>query len=92
MIIELRKRYKKKINVFDKNVKPSQNFISKYKLLYFENINLFVKKSDLLIVMYPNKEIEKKIIKSKKKLVIDCWNLIDPKKTLSKVIKLGNYY
>ena len=92
LIIKLRKRYQKKINVFDKNVKPSSNFVSTYKLSYFENINLFIKESDLLILMYPNKEIVKKILKSKKKLIIDCWNLIDPNKTRSKIVKLGNYY
>ena len=32
------------------------------------------------------------ILKSKKKLIIDCWNLIDPNKTRSKIVKLGNYY
>ena len=92
LIIKLRKRYQKKINVFDKNVKPSSNFVSTYKLSYFENINLFIKESDLLILMYPNKEIVKKILKSKRKLIIDCWNLIDPNKTRSKIVKLGNYY
>ena len=92
LIINLRKKFSKKINVYDRNIKPSNDFLSKYKLIYNENMNLFVKYSDLLILMYPNKEIVKEVIKSKNKLVIDCWNLIDPKKTESKVIKLGNYY
>ena len=92
LIVKLRKEYFKKINVFDKNIRPKKNFEEKYKLSYFENIDLFVKYCDILILMYPNKEIVKAILNSKNKVVIDCWNLIDPKKTNLKILKLGNYY
>ena len=42
--------------------------------------------------MYPSKNFIKFALNSKNKIIIDCWNIIDEKKTNSKVYKLGKYF
>tara|TARA_B110000037_G_scaffold164985_1_gene186591 strand:- start:281 stop:1582 length:1302 start_codon:yes stop_codon:yes gene_type:complete len=92
LIEHLRKKYKDNINTYDNNVKPNHQFLNKYKLLFFKDINKFINKSKILILMYPSKNFIKFALNSKNKIIIDCWNIIDEKKTNSKVYKLGKYF
>ena len=41
--------------------------------------------------MYPSKNFRKELLKSRNKIIIDCWNIVNEKKTKSKVYKLGKY-
>jgi len=92
LIEHLRKKYKGNINTYDNNVKPNHQFLNKYKLIFFKDINKFINKSKILILMYPSKNFIKFALNSKNKIIIDCWNLIDEKKTNSTVYKLGKYF
>ncbi len=80
-----------KINVYDNNMKPSTEYLKKYKLSYFENLKKFIINSKILLLMYPSKNFRYELLKSRNKIIIDCWNIIDEKKTKSKVYKLGKY-
>tara|TARA_B110000305_G_scaffold225807_1_gene272728 strand:+ start:930 stop:2231 length:1302 start_codon:yes stop_codon:yes gene_type:complete len=91
LIIDIRKKYKANINTHDDNVEPNTQFLNKHKLIFFKNIKKFIQKSKILILMYPSKKFIKSALNSKNKIIIDCWNVIDEKKTNSKVYKLGKY-
>jgi UDPglucose 6-dehydrogenase len=91
LIIDIRKKYKANINTHDDNVEPNTQFLNKNKLIFFKNIKKFIQKSKILILMYPSKKFIKSALNSKNKIIIDCWNVIDEKKTNSKVYKLGKY-
>jgi len=81
----------KNLNVFDKNIKPSKVYLNKYKLTYFTGLKKFIKNSKIIILMYPSDDFIKAIIKSKNKIIIDCWNIINDQITKSKVYKLGKF-
>ena len=91
LIIDIRKKYKANINTHDDNVEPNTQFLNKNKLIFFKNIKKFIQKSKILILMYPSKKFIKSALNSKNKIIIDCWNVIDEKKTNSTVYKLGKY-
>ena len=91
LIIDIRKKYKANINTHDDNVEPNTQFLNRHKLIFFKNIKKFIQKSKILILMYPSKKFIKSALNSKNKIIIDCWNVIDEKKTNSKVYKLGKY-
>jgi UDPglucose 6-dehydrogenase len=91
LIIDIRKKYKANINTHDDNVEPNTQFLNKHKLIFFKNIKKFIQKSKILILMYPSKKFIKSALNSKNKIIIDCWNVIDEKKTNSTVYKLGKY-
>ena len=91
LIIDIRKKYKANINTHDDNVEPNTQFLNKHKLIFFKDIKKFIQKSKILILMYPSKKFIKSALNSKNKIIIDCWNIIDEKKTNSKVYKLGKY-
>ena len=78
-------------NVYDNNMIPSKYYLQKNKLVYFENLKKFIKNSKILLLMYPAKDFMKELLKSKNKIIIDCWNIVDERKTKSKVYKLGKY-
>ena len=80
-----------KLNVYDNNISPPKDYLQKNKLFYFKNLKKFVKNSKILLLMYPSKYFMNELLKSKNKIIIDCWNIIDEKKTKSKVYKLGRY-
>ncbi len=68
----------KKINYYDNYVKRKNYLIGNNKINYTNNIKILVKKSDIILIMYKDKEFFKlkNVIPKKKKIVIDCWNLI----------------
>ena len=78
-------------NVYDNNMIPSKYYLQKNKLVYFKSLKKFIKNSKILILMYPAKDFMKELLKSKNKIIIDCWNIVDERKTKSKVYKLGRY-
>tara|TARA_Y100000816_G_C26089424_1_gene575455 strand:+ start:840 stop:2138 length:1299 start_codon:yes stop_codon:yes gene_type:complete len=80
-----------KINVYDKNIKPPKVYLKNNKLVYFKNLSKFIKNSKILLLMYPSKNFINELLKSKDKIIIDCWNMVDEKKTVSKIYKLGKY-
>ena len=92
LIKDLRKKYKGNINTYDNNIKPNEQFLNKYRLNAFKDIKKFINKSKILILMYPNKNFIKSTLNAKNKIIIDCWNIIDEKKTNSTVYKLGKYF
>ena len=92
LVKNLRKKYKVKINTYENNIEPSNQFLKKYGLTFFKDIKKFIKESKILILMYPNKNFIKFALNSKDKIIIDCWNIIDEKKTTSKIYKLGKYF
>lgn len=92
LIKELRKQFKDSINTYDDNVEPDSQFLEKYKLLHFKDVKQFINKSKILILMYPSKHFIKFLINTNKKIIIDCWSIIDEKKTSSSVYKLGQYF
>ena len=80
-----------KINVYDNNMKPSKEYLQKNKLVYFKNLKKFIKNSKILLLMYPSKNFTIELLKSRNKIIIDCWNIVNEKKTKSQVYKLGKY-
>lgn len=92
LIKQIRKKYKKNINVYDNNVIPSQEYIENNNLSYFKNLDDFIKKTKILILMYPNKKFLSKIEESRNKIIIDCWNMTDERKTNLKIYKLGQNF
>ena len=80
-----------KINVYDNNLKPSEEYLKKNKLFYFKDLKKIIKNSKILLLMYPSKNFRKELLKSRNKIIIDCWNIVNEKKTKSKVYKLGKY-
>ena len=92
LIKKIRKDFKKNINVYDDNVRPNEKYLKNNKLSYFENLDHFVDNSKILILMYPNEKFVEGVLKSKNKIIIDCWNVIDEKKTKTKIYKLGRNF
>ena len=92
LIKKIRKDYKKNIYVYDNNIIPSQKYIKNNNLTYFKNLDDFIKKSKIMILMYPNKNFLSKIEKSKNKIIIDCWNMVDENKTNLRIYKLGQNF
>ena len=88
----LTKISKRNIYVYDNNIIPSQKYIKDNNLTYFKNLDNFIKKSKIMILMYPNKNFLSKIEKSKNKIIIDCWNMVDEKKTNLRIYKLGQNF
>lgn len=80
-----------KINVYDNNFKPPYNYLKKNKLNYFNSLKKLIENSNILLTMYPSQSFLDLLLKSKNKIIIDCWNLVDENKSKSKVYKLGNY-
>jgi len=80
-----------KINVYDNNFNPPNHYLKKNKLNYFKSLKKLIENSNILLIMYPSQSFIDLLLKSKNKIIIDCWNLVDEKKSKSKVYKLGNY-
>jgi len=80
-----------KLNVYDNNMSPSKDYLQKNKLVYFKKLKKFINNSKILLLMYPAKYFMNELLKSKNKIIIDCWNIVDEKKTTSKVYKLGKH-
>ena len=89
LIKKLRLNYRETFNVYDENVKPSQKYLKDKRLIYFKKLNNFIQSNKIIFLMYANQKIEREIIKYKDKIIIDCWNRIEEKKTNSKIFKLG---
>ncbi len=89
LIKSLRFNYRETFNVYDENVKPSQKYLKNKKLIYFKNLRDFIQSNKIIFLMYANQKIEREIIKYKDKIIIDCWDRIEEKKTNSKIFKLG---
>ena len=92
LIKNIRIKYKDNINTVDHNVEPEINFLKKYNLFFFKDLNHFVKKNKILILMYPSKKFIDIATKSRNKIILDCWDAIDEKKAKSKVYKLGKNF
>ena len=89
--IKIRNLKFKNINIYDNFL--TKKDISNYnkKLILVKNIKLFLKKSDIIILMYPNQK-EKFIMKYKspnRKYVIDCWRKISKLNKNLELIQFG---
>ena len=76
----------KRINIFDEFLNNKEIYNYNNKLIYFKNFKFFLKKSDIVLLMYPTKyeNVIENFKSSKQKYIIDFWRRI--KKVDKKVI------
>ena len=83
-----------KVNYYDKYVEKKNYIIGKNIVFFKQSLINLIKTSDIILIMYKDIEfIKLKKIKTKnKKIVIDCWNLINKLKKPFIYTQLGKKY